>query len=165
MSKKFFSIIMVISFVAAITACQSSIPEYVRSTLNGHSIQDVLVYMKGLPLDKRYDFYYYGTRAKRPYPLWMADGIAPMGSKAIPLLRDKLSTTNSSFEKMTIIYLLSVMSVHGCYDVKSDSELFSLVMQKECELNDDNYHDYITNMNDFYEFGSSLNSTERIKCE
>lgn len=74
--KKFFSIIMVISFVAAITACQSSIPEYVGSTLNGHSIQDVLVYMKGLPLDKRYDFYYYGTRAKRPYPLWMADGIA-----------------------------------------------------------------------------------------
>ncbi|EHC50256.1 hypothetical protein LTSEHVI_2941 [Salmonella enterica subsp. enterica serovar Hvittingfoss str. A4-620] len=28
-----------------------------------------------------------------------------------------------------------------------------------------NYHDYITNMNYFYEFGSSLNSTERIKCE
>ncbi|PQB21147.1 hypothetical protein CWT02_2087 [Salmonella enterica subsp. enterica serovar Cubana] len=38
-------------------------------------------------------------------------------------------------------------------------------MQKERELNDDNYHDYITNMNYFYEFGSSLNSTERIKCE
>lgn len=64
MSKKFFSIIMVISFVAAITACQSSIPEYVRSTLNGHSIQDVLVYMKGLPLDKRYDFYY--CEARKP---------------------------------------------------------------------------------------------------
>lgn len=57
---------------------------------------------------------------------------------------------------------------YGCLmnvRVKSDSGLFSLVMQKERELNDDNYHDYITNMNDFYEFGSALNSTERIKCE
>ncbi len=35
-------------------------------------------------------------------------------------------------------------------------------MQKERELNDDNYRlDYITNMNYFLcEFGSSLNSTE-----
>ncbi len=50
--KKFFSIIMVISFVAAITACQSSIPEYVRVPSTGTLSGDVLVYMKGLPLDK-----------------------------------------------------------------------------------------------------------------
>lgn len=86
------------------------------------------MYMKGLFLDKRYDFYYYGICVKRLYLLWMVDGIVFMGLKVIFLLRDKFFIINSFFEKMIIIYLLFVMLVYGCYDVKFDSELFLLVM-------------------------------------
>jgi hypothetical protein len=118
-----------------VSACMSPISDTTRDALFDSSGEirpgkEVVEIMLTLPLPERYDVYIKGLTRIHPLYTYVADGMIPLGEKAIPFLSEKLKTLkkNDKWEKIHIINLLGWMSAYGCYDVKSDAALFELII-------------------------------------
>ena len=120
-----------------VSACTLSIPEKERLVLLGpdpdsKSVRpgkEIVQDMWKIPdVKERYCVFYYGIKITRPTNFSLSEGMAPMGGKAIPFLKERLENVQIGFETRGIFRILSDMSRFGCYDVANDQNLMDVVL-------------------------------------
>jgi len=156
-----------------VSACTLSIPEKERLVLlgpdpNSKSVRpykEIVRDMWKIPdVKERYCVFYYGIKITRPVNLSLSEGMAPMGGKAIPFLKERLENTHIGLESEGIFRILSDMSRFGCYDVANNQDLMKLVLATHQKaIKDDPEISFAYKLNYIYSFESFKDTPRNLK--
>jgi hypothetical protein len=112
------------------------------------------------PLDKQYAIYICGNQYLEPPATYLAKPLASEGSKAVALLKEKLSRANDDGTIRDVILVFAEMSRQKTYAVSTDPELMKLITDGVARMKDGGWRKIVEGMLGEIKSGTSSESPD-----